>query len=356
LTIAGALMSELGELRTTQGRLREARDTYERAIEQTVDAAGTPMPVAGLAVIGLGNLLREWNDLESAERRLNEGIELVRNLGVIGTLDGYIALARVKQAQGKPQEAQQVMDAVHRIATRFDASDLDDLMVALHQARLWLVQNQVEAAERWHSEWVARRNRSDENLPHVLHELDQILHARILLARGKAEGCSRVARQLQKDADKLGRTGVVLETLILQCLAASDQGNKEQALHALEQALSIAEPEGYLRIFLDEGPPMARLLYEAAERGTHREYVGRILSDFPPIRKGRQLIEPLSQRELEVLELLARGSSNKEVARQLFISLPTVKWHTSNIYAKLGVRSRTQAVAKAGALGLLTPS
>jgi LuxR family maltose regulon positive regulatory protein len=355
ITIAGALMSELGELRTIQGRLHEAKATYEQAIEQTVDAGGTSMPVAGLAMIGLGNLLREWNQLESAETLLNEGIELVRNLGAIGTLDGYIALARVKQAQGDPQGAQQVMDTVHKIATRFDASDLDDLMVDLHRARLWLVQDQVEAAGRWHSEWVARRRRNNESLPYVLQELDQILHARILLARGDSEGCLKAARQLQKDADKLGRNGIVLESLVLQCLASSSQGNKEQALQYLERALSITEPEEYLRIFLDEGPPMAQLLYEAAERGIHREYVGRILLVFPPSRDRQQLLEPLSQRELEVLQLLARGSSNKEVARELFISLPTVKWHASNIYGKLGVQNRTQAVAKARALGLLSP-
>jgi LuxR family maltose regulon positive regulatory protein len=363
ITIAGALMSELGELRTIQGRLHEAKAVYEQALEQTVDSTGTPMPVAGLAMIGLGNLLREWNELEAAEMRLNEGIELVRNLGVIGTLDGYIALARVKQAQGNPQGAEQVVDTVHKIATRFDASDLDDLMVDLQRARLWLLQDRVEPAERWHSEWVARRNRNTESLPYVLQELDQILHARILLAQGKSEGCLKTSRQLQKDAGKLGRTGVVLETLVIQCLAFSAKGDKEQALHHLEQALSLAEPEVYLRIFLDEGQPMAQLLYEAAERGIHREYVGRILSVFPPSRRGHRpagtkekLIEPLSQRELEVLQLLARGSSNKEVARQLFISLPTVKWHTSNIYGKLSVQNRTQAVAKARALGLLAPS
>lgn len=363
MIIAGALMSELGELRTIQGRLHEARATYEQAIEQTVDAGGTSMPVAGLAMIGLGNLLREWNELESAENLLNEGIELVRKLGVIGTLDGYIALARVKQAQGDPRGAQQVMDTLDKIATRFDASNLDDLMVDLHHARLWLAQDQVEAAERWYNEWLARRRRDNESLPYVLRELDQILHARLLLARGKSEGCLKVARQLRKDADKLGRNGIVLETLVIECLASSAQGNKEQALKTLEQALSIAEPEQYLRIFLDEGPPMAQLLYEAAEQGIHGEYVGRILSVFPPSRDGKrtagvsqQLIEPLSQRELEVLQLLARGSSNKEVARQLFISLPTVKWHASNIYGKLDVQNRTEAVAKARALGLLSPS
>jgi LuxR family maltose regulon positive regulatory protein len=210
---------------------------------------------------------------------------------------------------------------------------------------------------------VARRKRNNEHLTYVLQELDQILHARILLAQGKPEGCLKVARQLQKDAHKLGRNGVVLESLVLQSLASSALGNNELALQILERALSIAEPEEYLRIFLDEGPAMAKLLYQVAQWGIHREYVGYILSLFPPSRDSRQpagdsqqLIEPLSQRELEVLQLLAGGSSNKEVARKLFISLPTVKWHASNIYGKLGVRNRTQAVAKARALGLLSQS
>jgi LuxR family maltose regulon positive regulatory protein len=313
-------------------------------------------------MIGLGNLLREWNELEAAETQLNEGIDLVRNLGVIGTLDGYIALARVKQAQGDPRGAQQVMDTVHKIATRFDASDLDDLIVDLYRARLWLLQNQVEAAEHWHREWVARRQKDEQNLPYVLQELDQVLCARILLARNKPEACLKIVRQLQKHADQLGRTGVVLETLVIQCLAFSAKGDREKALQSLEQALSLAEPEDYLRIFLDEGPAMAQLLYQTAERGIHREYVGRILPVFPPNGKRHypadskdQLIEPLSQREMEVLQLLAGGSSNKEVARRLFISLPTVKWHTSNIYGKLSVQNRTQAVARARSLGLISP-
>jgi LuxR family maltose regulon positive regulatory protein len=363
ITIAGALMSELGELQMLQGRLRQAKETYEQAIEQTVDADGRRMPVTGLAMIGMGNLLREWNELKSGEMLLNEGIELVRNLGVIGTLDGYIALARIKQAQGRPAEAQEVMDTVHKIATRFDASDLDDLVVDLYRARLWLLQGHVEAAERWHGDWIARRDKSEETIPYVLHELDRVLHARILLARGKWEHCLKIARQLQKNAAKLGRQGIVLETLVLQGRAFWGKGEKEQALHALERALSQAEPEDYLRIFLDEGEAMAQLMYLAAERGIHQEYVGRILSAFPPTRPAKQsvgtaeqLVEPLSQRELEVLHLLARGSSNKDVARQLFISLPTVKWHTSNIYGKLSVRNRTQAAAKARSLGLLTSS
>jgi LuxR family maltose regulon positive regulatory protein len=361
ITIAGALMSELGELRLIQGRLHEAEAVYKQALDQTVDSSGKLMPVAGLAMIGMGNLLREWNDLDAAEEKLNQGIELVRNLGAIVALDGYIGLARVKQARGNPKEAQQVIDTVHKLATRFDASDLDDLMVDLQRARLWLAQGNVEAAERWREEWVERRTRNNEIIPYVLNELDQILLARILLAQGAAERCLKVARQLQRGAGKLGRNGIVLETLVLQCLASWSQDEKEQSLEALDQALTIAETEGYIRIFLDEGQPIAQVLYEAANRGWHKEYVGRLLTVFPPTREGQalgtaseELIEPLSQREIEVLQLLAAGSSNKDIARRLFISLPTVKWHTSNIYGKLSVQNRTQAVAKARALGLIS--
>jgi LuxR family maltose regulon positive regulatory protein len=319
------------------------------------------LPVAGLAKIGLGNLLREWNDLGSAESMLRDGIELVKRLGVMGIVDGYNALARVKQSQGRLVEAEQILDTIQKIAIRFDASELDDLQVDLQRARLWIAQGKIEAAARWQSEWADRRVKTHEKLPYVLSELDQILQARILLAQGKSGDCLNIAGQLQKSAEELDRNGVVIEALVLKCLASRHQNNYEEALKALDRALALAEPEGYMRIFLDEGSPMAQLLYEAASRGIRKEYTGRILSNFPLHREGRKarsltddLIEPLSQREIEVLQLLAEGASNKEVARRLFISLPTVKWHTSNIYGKLAVQNRTEAVAKAGALGLIS--
>jgi LuxR family maltose regulon positive regulatory protein len=134
----------------------------------------------------------------------------------------------------------------------------------------------------------------------------------------------------------------------------------EPALTALGHALSLAEPGGFVRVFVDEGQPMARLLYATAARGIAPQYTGKLLAAFPdaePAARPRQpkvqMIEPLSERELEVLQLIAEGLSNKEIAQQLVLSLPTVKWHTSNIYGKLAVRNRTQAVAKARTLGIL---
>jgi LuxR family maltose regulon positive regulatory protein len=161
----------------------------------------------------------------------------------------------------------------------------------------------------------------------------------------------------------------VIEILNLQALAFQSSGEVPQALTALERALTLAEPEGFVRTFVDEGPPMANLLHQAAARGMMPDYTARLLAAFQPADDGLQttghsslaanrrssdLAEPLSEREIEILQLIAEGLSNREIATRLYLSLNTVKAHTRNIYGKLGVHSRTQAVAKARALGVLS--
>jgi LuxR family maltose regulon positive regulatory protein len=156
----------------------------------------------------------------------------------------------------------------------------------------------------------------------------------------------------------------VIEILVLQALAHEAQDNIPLALVPLERALALAEPEGYVRIFVDEGPPMARLLYEAVARGVAADYARRLLAAFPVAEPEKpapskaqapksELVEPLSERELEILKLIAEGLTNPEIAARLFLSLNTVKVHTRNIYGKLGVNNRTQAVIQARALGIL---
>jgi LuxR family maltose regulon positive regulatory protein len=151
---------------------------------------------------------------------------------------------------------------------------------------------------------------------------------------------------------------------MLQALASQARGDTDQAMDVLEQALTLAEPGGFIRIFVDEGPPMARLLYEAATRGIAPDYARRLLAIFPIAEPEQidptktqapksELVEPLSEREIEVLQLIAEGLTNSEIATRLFLSLNTVKVHTRNIYGKLGVHNRTQAVARARALGVL---
>jgi LuxR family maltose regulon positive regulatory protein len=191
-----------------------------------------------------------------------------------------------------------------------------------------------------------------------------VVVARVLFAQGRLDETTKLLRHLLKTAEGGDRTSSKIEILILQALTFQAGGKINQALSALERALTLAEPEGFIRIFVDEGPPMACLLYEALNHGTAPDYVRRLLAAFPVVEpdqidlaisqdQASDLIEQLSERELEVLQLIAEGLSNPEIASRLYLSINTVKVHSRNIYSKLGVHNRTQAVARARALGIL---
>jgi LuxR family maltose regulon positive regulatory protein len=187
--------------------------------------------------------------------------------------------------------------------------------------------------------------------------------ARAYLAQGKAEEALAVLEPLLPPAKAAGALLRVIEVYMLQALAWQALGDPPAALAAIEQSLALAEPEGHVRVFRDEGAPMARLLYRAAEEGIWPAYAGRLLAAFPEPGTGPRpdhlsptpspLIEPLTRRERQILQFIAQGLSNKEIARELVISVGTVKVHNHNIYGKLGVSGRTQAIAQARALGLL---
>jgi LuxR family maltose regulon positive regulatory protein len=200
--------------------------------------------------------------------------------------------------------------------------------------------------------------------PTYLHEIKYIALARILIAQGRPDETTRLLSRLLNAAEAGGHISRVIEILMLQALTSQTEGETVQAMNALERALALAEPRGFLRLFVDEGPPMARLLYEALSRGIAPDYVRRLLVAFPDVEPEQanpqnvqtpevDLIEPLSERELDVLALLAEGLTNREIASRLYLALNTVKAHARNLYGKLGVHSRTQAIARAQALGLL---
>jgi len=390
IMIAVMALSHLAQQYMGEGQLYKAAEIYERALELAADRQGNPLPIASEALIGLGRLAREWNDLEAATRYLTEGIELARRWGEIGVLDGYISLARVKQAQGDVDGARDVIQKAQQVAAKTDATELDDFFVDALQARLWIAQGELEAAMRWVEErglalpapstvegseaegldrgaGSTELEGSDTLLNYYLRKYEHLVLARLLIAQGQPEEALALLEPLLS-RQELNR--LVIEIQALRALAFQAQGNVAQAMTALEHALSLAEPGGYVRIFIDEGPPMARLLYEAAARGIAPEYAGRLLAAFDLETKDERrktklspssfvlgpsssLVEPLSERELEVLELIAEGLSNREIAGRLVISLSTVKGHTANIYGKLSVHSRIQAVARARDFGLL---
>ena len=255
------------ELFMRQGRLHEAAATYRKALELATDAQGQRMPIAGQALIGLGELSRQWGDLDAAVRYLVEGIQLTEQWSEVGPLEAYICLARIRQAQGDVDGAWQALEKAQELAVKFDLTDLDDLTVAMFQAWMCVAQGDLGPARRWAEErdlyqYVDSplQEKAGDPYDHRMRKYELLVLARLLIAQGQPAEALKLLGSLVPLAEWRGRPGMLIEIYALQALACQAQGDVEQAVIALERALSLAEPEGYVRIFADEGEPMARLL------------------------------------------------------------------------------------------------
>jgi LuxR family transcriptional regulator, maltose regulon positive regulatory protein len=356
----------LADIRIAQGRLNEAVRTYEQSL-QVATEQGEPVWGTANLYVGLSELHRERGDLEAAKQHLLRSKELDEHGGLPETrYRWYVAMARIKEAQGDLDGALDLLDEAER--QYVESPDPDVRPVAALKTRVWVAQGRLTEALGWTRE----RGLSAHDDLSYLREFEHITLARVLLARYKSDREERsiheamgLLEHLLKAAEAGGRMGSVIEILVLQALAHEAQGDSSTALVPLERALSLAEPEGYVRIFVDEGLPMARLLYEALSQGVESDYIRRLLAAFPvaeseqtassPMRGSKsELVEPLSERELEVLQLIAEGLTNQEVATRLYLSLHTVKVHARNIFTKLAVKNRAQAVARGRALGILS--
>ena len=369
LMAAVVALCNRAELTIILGRLNEAAEIYEEALKLAVDGLGRPLPIAGIAYSGLGELNRERNDLEVAKRHVLLGIELSRQWGEIGALDGYITLAHISQAMGDVKGAGRALHSAQELAARFDASEIDDIFVSIHQVHLAIAQGRMEAA----MEWLMRQGLDEEprrkHPTWYLDELQRTTAARIYLAQGQPREALALLRPIGEVAEAQGRNGSLIENLNLQALALHQLGESSAAVETLSLALQLAEPEGYTRVFLDEGQPMIQLLRQAAGRPSVRPYAGKLLlakrlRRVEDVRlsadPGIDAIDPLpppaellSERELQVLQLIASGLSNHEIALRLVVAKSTVKTHINHIYRKLAVTNRTQAVARARKLDLL---
>jgi LuxR family transcriptional regulator, maltose regulon positive regulatory protein len=368
--ISGAIA--LAEIRIAQGHPREAMHIYERAVQlATEHGALVATTLRGTAdlYVGMSELYCELGDLHAATQILLRSNELGKHNGLPQNRYRWpVAMARIHEVQGDLDGA---LDLLHE-AGRLYMRDFFPTVrpVAALTARLWVAQGRLGEALGWASE----RGLSARDDLSYLREFEHITLARVLLARYRSDHADRSLREavgllerLLRAAEAGGRTGSVIEILMLLALAYHAHGDLPAALAPLERALTLAEPEGYVRIFVDEGPAMAHLLPNAAARGILPDYASRLLATFgaeqernagdsllPATSSAAQLlIEPLTPRELDVLRLLNTDLSGPEIASELVIALSTVQTHTKSIYGKLNVTNRRAAVKRAAELHLL---
>jgi LuxR family transcriptional regulator, maltose regulon positive regulatory protein len=367
--ISVTLLCYRAELHRREGQLRKSHAAYLQALERATSEHGQRWPVAGRALVGLGEIEREWNDLESAAKRYIEGIELTLRGGQLGALSSYLGLARVRQAQGRLDESFAAVQAARQLAKQSELSSINDIAIDLFQAMLWMTQGNLADAQQWAAQRgldkdinPAELDQRDNYINYHLRKYEYPVAVRLWLAEDRAEEALALLDQALPRVEKWKRPALVIEMYALRALALQALGQAELAFGALEHALELAEPEGYLRLFVDEGKRMHSLLaaYSASPprgRPALKAYTERLLAAFGTanhdISLAPGLVESLSDREQAVLRLLATSLSAAEIAEELCIAVSTVRSHTKTIYGKLGVSGRLQAVEQAKTLGLL---
>jgi LuxR family transcriptional regulator, maltose regulon positive regulatory protein len=359
------LCYDLGQVQRAQGRLGAAVGTYQQALD-AVGGAARLLPPAGMALVGLAGVLSERGELQAALDRATEGVGLWRQVSYgLPLVAGLATLARIRQAQGDAPGALEALAEAEHVG-------LSPTVVALlnpapsTRARLALARGEAAEAARW----VQDRGLGPDDQLSYPREREYLVLARVLLADHAPDQALGLLERLHALAVGQGRIGSVIEIRALQALARHASGDEPAGLAALAEALTLAAPEGWLRVFVDEGAPMASLLGRllttprAVAVQVPPAFLDRLLEAFeqagqavlPRSRRGAALpglVAALSARELEVLQLLAAGRSNPEIAQELVITLDTVKRHVTHILNKLGAANRTQATTRARELGLL---
>jgi len=358
LTDAVGCAIALADIRIEQGRLRDAMHTYQRGLRLATEQRSTPLRGAADMHVGMSERFLERDDLDAAVRHLMISKEMGEHLG--SRQNPYrwcVAMARTRVAEGDEAGALALLDDAERLYV----ADFYPRVrpVAALRARVWIDAGRLGDAR----DWARGEGLSDQDEPDYVRAFEHVTLARLLLAESKRDRTGESLTSALALLDRLldaavegGRMGGAIEVLVLETLAHRMRGDVEAALMALGRALALAEPEGYIRVFLEAGPPIAALLGSLHDRGISSSYVRELLAAFgrgvdgPPV--DQDLVEPLSDRELQVLRLLATDLDGPGIARELGVSLSTIRSHTKAIYAKLGVTSRRAAVSRGDELGL----
>lgn len=350
----------LADLELWQGNLQTAASHWQKALDLVQERENwgrLPLPLIGWIYIRMGELLYEWDRLEEAWDHISRGLQRAEIGGDVRSLiAGYVIAARLKLAEGDVGMAAKYMEQARPLEEQASFPDWTSQFERA-QLELWLAQDKLRTAVKWSDEMsgsVELKGRPES-------VVTQLAMARVLIVKGDELSIDRslaLLDRLSEMANAEGRMSVTIEALALQALAGWKRGDTAGALISLERALQLAEPEGYVRTFADLGLPMARILQEANLRKLIPGYVEKLLATFTkeisiPAHSRIALPDPLTRREQEVLKLISAGLTNQEIAEELVISHETVKKHAGNIYRKLGVGNRTEAVSRARALDLL---
>ncbi len=361
--LAITVLHDLARTEMLHGELQQAFATCQeglRLVEEHQRRGGGQLPATGCIYALLGRVLCEQNDLAAAINYAQTSVALSRHWELAEVLaDCYVDLSMILRTRGELDAALDAIRAARQTAQRL--SDWYVSMIEPYQMRIHLARGEMAAL----AHWVARQQSVTDFGRNVYTAHNGFILARIFIAQQRYGEALPVLEQVLRSSETVQVIDHVLEALVLEALTFEAQHKTDLALNVLKRALALGEPRGYVRVFVDEGAPMADLLRQAAARGMSIDYVQRLLAALkdeqdrrerrlhPSALNARPLSEPLTDRELEVLRLVAIGQSNEVIAATLVISVETVKKHLKNIYGKLDVHSRLEAVNHVREAGLL---
>jgi len=360
--------TEVVNTRHAQGRLREASGTARQALGRMADKGALPFGSLAKLEVALCDVLREQNELDEAHQRVTGVIKRMKAWDMpTDRLFAYLTLTRIQESQGNFAGAFETLNIAKGLRSAHPVLMALARSVDIYEIRLLMATHDISAAARLMDDLQPGTSQMVN-----IREQELIMLARVRLAQGRNDELAAILAPLSSDAEAGGRRATLLESLALQARALDAQGDREMAVTILIKALALAESDGFVRIFVEEGEAMQSLMVAAARQLESaidpalislKIYVAKLLEAFPanqksgavshPQAKPAGLVEALTSRELEVLQDIAAGDSNRTIAEKLFITVSAVKKHTANIYGKLNVNSRTQAVARARQLGML---
>ena len=334
-------ISQLAAVLILQGRLHEAARLCRQTIRDQLARHEKPHPTMCMIYLRLSMVLAEWNDVDGYFENLSKSVILANQIGYDGVVrSGSISMIWYRQLLAKQGKTFELSKDIEKIMERVSSLDNNDGNSTIESQS---IENYL----------------SDDAYFEIIPGYSGIAHSKKMAAQGKAKEAITLLAQVYESAQNVEGTGLMIEARTSEALIHQSQGEFDRAIDALKDALSLSESEGYTRTYVDRDEPMFQLLCEVAARGIMPDYTNRLLCSFESGKDDdtthliQPLVEPLSKRELEILELIAQGLSNREISEQLYLALSTIKGHNSNIFDKLGVQRRTEAVARASELGLL---